>query len=84
MLEFQKRHEVNKNRAMEEEDRKMAMKQQKASRPRRGEQIANNVYMSCDLTPEETADGKHVKLNMKPYNAQLVKTTAFFSDYQPE
>ena len=83
-MEFQKRHEVNKARATEEEDRKMAMKQASAKRPRRGEQIADNVYMSEDLTEEEQKDPHVIKLEMKPYNAEMCKTTAFFSDYTPE
>jgi len=81
-VEFAKRHEVNKARATEEEDRKMAMKQKQ--RPRRGEQIAGNVYMSEELTEEEAKNPQVIKLNMKPYKAELAKTTAFFTDYQPE
>lgn len=83
-VEFAKRHEVNKARATEEEDRKMAMKQKQGQRARRGEQIADNVYMSEDLTEEEQKDPQVIKLNLKPYNADLAKTTAFFTDYTPE
>ena len=54
MIEFTKRHETNKARATEEEDKKMAAKNKaNANRTRRGEKIADNVYMSGDLTPEE-------------------------------
>jgi serine/threonine protein kinase len=83
-MEFAKRHEVNKARATEEEDRKMAMKQKQGQRARRGEQIADNVYMSEELTEEEQKDPHVIKLNMKQYNAELAKTTAFFTDYTPE
>jgi len=85
MVEFTKRHEVNKARATEEEDKKMALKNKAtANRARRGEQIQNNVYMSGDLTEEEQKDPNIIKLNMKPYNSQLAKNTAFFTDYTPE
>lgn len=84
VLEFAKRSEVNKARATEEEDKKMAMKNKAQNRTRRGEQIANNVYMSEDLTEEEQKDPTVIRLNMKPYNPQLNKTTAFFTDYAPE
>ena len=83
IAEFQKRHEVNKARATEEEDKKMAVKAKKGNR--RGETIANNVYLSAsDLTPEENKDPNVIKLDMKPYNAELTKTTSFFTDYSPE
>jgi len=62
----------------------MAMKAKQGQRARRGEQIANNVYMSEELTEEEAKDPTIIKLNMKPYNAELAKTTAFFTDYTPE
>jgi len=86
MTEFTKRHEINKARAAEEEDRKLAMKQKNGQRARRGENIANNVYMSMstDLTDDEMKDQTIIKLNMKPYNQELAKTTAFFTDYAPE
>merc|ERR1711971_214608 len=83
VAEFQKRQEINKARATEEEDKKMAVKAKRANR--RGEQIANNVYLSAeDLTEEESKDPHVIKLDMKPYNADLAKTTAFFTDYSPE
>lgn len=83
VAEFQKRHEINKARATEEEDKKMAVKAKRANR--RGEQIAANVYLSTDdLTEEESKDPHVIKLDMKPYNAELTKTTAFFTDYSPE
>merc|ERR1712151_681534 len=72
-------------RATEEEDKKMAMKAKQGNKTRRGEQIANNVYLSAeDLTEEESKDPHIIKLDMKPYNADLAKTTAFFTDYPPE
>jgi len=37
-----------------------------------------------DLTEEESKDPHIIKLDMKPYNADLAKTTAFFTDYSPE
>jgi len=40
--------------------------------------------MSEELTEEEAKDPQIIKLNMKPYNAELAKTTAFFTDYAPE
>jgi len=40
--------------------------------------------MSCDLTADEMKDDNIVKLNMKPYNEALAKTTAFFTDYAAE
>jgi hypothetical protein len=40
--------------------------------------------MSEDLTEEEQKDPQYIRLNMKPYNPQLNKTTAFFTDYAPE
>jgi len=55
------------------------------NKTRRGEQIANNVYLSgLDLTEEELKDPKIIRLDMKPYNQQLTKTTSFFTDYSPE
>merc|ERR1712110_1026622 len=61
------------------------MKAKQGNKTRRGEQIANNVYLSAeDLTVEESKDPHIIKLDMKPYNADLAKTTAFFTDYPPE
>lgn len=40
--------------------------------------------MSEELTEEEQKDPQVIKLNLKPYNAELAKTTAFFTDYTPE
>lgn len=37
-----------------------------------------------DLTEEELSNPNVIKLNMKPYNADLAKTTSFFTDYTPE
>jgi hypothetical protein len=62
----------------------MAMKNKVKNQTRRGEQIANNTYMSGDLTIEEQNNPQVIRLNMKPYNAELGKTTAFFTDYSPE
>jgi serine/threonine protein kinase len=86
LVEFEKRHEINKARATEEEDKKLAAKAKAGqNKTRRGEQIANNVYLSgLDLTEEELKDPKIIRLDMKPYNQQLTKTTAFFTDYSPE
>ena len=40
--------------------------------------------MSEELTEDEANNPNIIKLNMKPYNPELAKTTAFFTDYTPE
>jgi serine/threonine protein kinase len=83
--EFVKRHEVNAARAKEEEDKKLAAKNKSsAGRTRRGQKIKDNVYMSGNISQADKDDPNVICLNMKLYNPQLAKTTAFFSDYTPE
>merc|ERR1712038_638942 len=83
--EFVKRHEVNAARAKEEEDKKLAAKNKtSAGRTRRGQKIKDNVYMSGNISQADKDDPNVICLNMKPYNPQLAKTTAFFTDYTPE
>jgi len=40
--------------------------------------------MSGNISQADKDDPNVICLNMKPYNPQLAKTTAFFSDYTPE
>jgi serine/threonine protein kinase len=82
--EFAKRHEVNAARAKEEEDKKALAKNKNAGRTRRGQKIKDNVYMSGNLSQADKDDPNVICLNMKPYNPNLAKTTAFFTDYTPE
>merc|ERR1712014_168013 len=63
--------------------KKALAKNKNAGRTRRGQKIKDNVYMSGNLSQADKDDPNVICLNMKPYNPQLAKTTAFFSFYTP-
>lgn len=65
-------------------DRKNAVKTNSAKKVRRSVQHNENVYMSGDLTEEESKDTNIVKIEMKPLNQVSNRTTNFFTDLNAE
>ena len=84
--EFRQRHEVNKQRSREEEDRKIAQRNQVNAGTRRDFQLEGKVYLGHeDQAPEDADPTKIYRLNIKEYDGdENGFTQAFFSHFRPD
>ena len=84
--EFAQRHQVNKQRAQEEQDRRQAARNQVNAGNRRDVQLNGRVYMSHgeELSEETPANMEIIRLNLKNFDASKPHTHAFFSTLPPD
>lgn len=86
--EFANRHQVNKDRALEEQERKATQRAQVSSAARRDFNLEGKVYLSCDdMYQPENTDGPEpeiIRLQAKEYVESQGRTHAFFSHFRPD
>ena len=84
--EFRNRHEVNKQRALQEAERKQAQRNQVSNQPRRDFQVGGKVYLSHgeEVNEEVGTEDEIIRLRLMDFNANKPHTHAFFSHYRPD
>ena len=83
--EFAQRHEVNKQRAMAEQERKNAQRNQVNNNPRRDFQLGGKVYLSHEEQVDTSnATAEIIRLRIKDYVETQGRTHAFFSHFKPD
>ena len=86
--EFATRHNVNKERAMAEQERKATQRAQVNNGARRDFNLDGKVYLSHDdIFQAENPDAPQpeiVRLTAKEYNENQGRTHAFFSHFRPD
>lgn len=85
--EFARRHNINKQRALAEEERKQAQRATVNNAARRDFQVGGKVYLSHDEQEPENEAGaaqtQVVRLTLKEYT-EKAQTHAFFSEFKPD
>ena len=83
--EFANRHEVNKQRAWAEAERKQATRASATTGARRDFKLDGKTYLSHeDVLPENATEEESIRLNVKDYNESQGRTHAFFSHFRPD
>ena len=83
--EFAQRHEVNKQRAMAEQERKNAQRNTVNNNPRRDFQLGGKVYLSHEEQVDASnATAEIIRLRIKDYVETQGRTHAFFSHFKPD
>jgi len=84
--EFSNRHEINKQRARAEEQRKAAQRNQVKNMPRRKFAINGKVYLAHGEEiddPEAAANQEIINLRLKQFNDTSTTVHSFFSTFSP-
>ena len=83
--EFANRHEINKQRALAEQERKTAQKNQVNNGPRRDFQFGGKVYLSHDEEAKTDTDAAQIiRLRLKDFKGEQDGTHQFFSHFRPD
>jgi hypothetical protein len=76
---------VNKQRALAEQERKNAQRNQVNNQARRDFQLGGKVYLSHDEQVDAAnATAEIIRLRVKEYNDNQGRTHAFFSHFKPD
>lgn len=82
---FAERHELNKQKALQEEERKQAQRNQVSNAVRRDFQLNGKVYLSVDeQATEPTEADQIVRLRLKDFDTTTSHNNCFFSIFRPD